>query len=209
MTNPNLDEILTRSRPATAENDPDLLVLIAPMSAAARNEAREGPRRTTALRRPGRPLLAVVPGGPLPLGGGALAESVQPDYEAHTTIAFALPGDPFIDNGDSAPTRCLAEVRFDVSGGAAARDLVEEAVEGSDWSALESRLAALVQSDRGETDLSQSVVKTLDTGIRSTLARGLVGFARYGGVSLTCGGTEFPSDEVPSRRDGPETGRHA
>ena len=190
MTNANLDEILSKSRPATAENNPDLLALIAPMSAAARTEAREAPRRTTRLRRPGRPLLAVVLGGSLLLGGGALVESVQPDYEAHATIAFALPGDPFIDHGDSAPTRCLAEVRFDVSGGTAAQDVVEEAVEGSDWSALEARLAALVQSDRGDTDLNQSVVNTLDTGIRSTLDPRLVGSARYGGVSLTCGVTE-------------------
>jgi len=190
MTNTNLDEILGRSRPATAENDPDLLALVAPMSDAARTEVREASRSKPGSRRPGRPLLAVALGGSLVLGGGAFVESLQPGYEARATIAFALPGDPFIDNGDSAPTRCLAGVRFDVSGGAAAQDHVEEAVEGSDWSALESRLAALVQSGRGETGLGQSVVDTLDTGIRSTLDPQLVGSARYGGASLTCGVTE-------------------
>ncbi|MET4052659.1 hypothetical protein ABID81_002029 [Frigoribacterium sp. PvP054] len=190
MTNANLDEMLSRSRPATAENDPDLLALIGPMSAAARIEARKVPRPTTAFRRRGWPVLAVVLGGSLLLGGGALVESLQPDYQARTTIAFALPGDPFIDDGDSAPTRCLADLRFDLSEGTAAQDRVEEAVAGSDWSVLESRLAALVQSRRGEIDLSRRVVNTLDAGIRSTLEPQLVNSARYGGVSLTCGVAE-------------------
>ncbi|WP_209560913.1 hypothetical protein [Frigoribacterium sp. PvP032] len=189
MTNRNLDDMLNRSRPATAEADPDLLFLIAPMSEAARAEAKKvrvRPRATPAFRRPSRPLLAVALGASLLLAGGALVEGIQPNYEARTTIVLSLPGDPFLDDGDSAPAECLATLIFDVSGGAAEQDKVEAAVQGHDWSGLESQAAALVQSDRGDPDLNKNVVATLDAGVRATLDPQLVGFAQYGGVGLRC-----------------------
>jgi len=190
MTTTDLDELLDASRPATAADDPRITALLAPLSAAARDAAVEpATTRVPGRRRASLPLVAVALGGSLLLGAGALVEGLQPDHQAHAEIVFVLPDDPFVDDGVGAPARCTAVLLFDVvDDGAHEQEAVETAVASRDWSALGSQLADVVRQGRGEAGLGADVVDALDAGLRSALDPALVGTARYGGVSLTCGG---------------------